>query len=78
MKDGIGDIIGKTISDVVVANKNGEPRQEVFLVFSDGTYFEFWGNSFTGAGGVRNGGLVEVSSYVKHMGASITDVISGK
>jgi len=74
MKDGISDIIGKTISDVVIANKDSEPKLEVFLVFSDGTYFEFWGNSFTGAGGVNRGGLVEVSDYVKSMGARITEV----
>lgn len=44
-KDSLSDIIGKTISSVVVAeNRQSEPRVQVFLVFSDNTSFEIWSN----------------------------------
>ena len=44
VKDSLSDLIGKTIRGVVVAhNEDGHPRSRVFLVFTDGTAFEFWG-----------------------------------
>src|SRR6187402_2752247 len=45
MKNGLKGIIGKQIAAVVVATGRA-PRQQVFLVFSDGTRFEFWGEGF--------------------------------
>jgi hypothetical protein len=42
VKDSLNDIIGKTLSGVVVC-KNGSRRQ-LFLAFDDGTSFEFWVN----------------------------------
>lgn len=74
MKTGVGDIIGKTISGVVVAENKRNPRQQVFLVFSDGTYLEFWGESFNCAGGLHRGDAVAASQYAEGMGARITDV----
>jgi hypothetical protein len=60
MKDGIQQVIGKTISGVIVAKAQGRKSQQVFLVFNDETYFEFFGDSFTGGGGVDQGGLERV------------------
>lgn len=76
MKSGLNDIIGKTITDVIVArNDRGDPANQVFLVFDDGTYFEFWGAQFNCNSGVDRGGVAEV---VKYLGcwqtAKITDV----
>lgn len=69
MKAGVGDIIGKTITDVIVAENVNAPNQRVFLVFSDNTYFEFYG-SFSCTSGVNRGGLVEAKQYAGKMGGS--------
>ncbi len=46
VKDSLADMIGKIISGVVVAkNDEGNPDNRLFLVFSDGTSFEFWTES---------------------------------
>ena len=48
MKTGLKDILGKRIAAVVVAeNPSRDPRQQVFLVFPDGSCFEFHGREFT-------------------------------
>lgn len=45
-KDGVEQFVGKTISSVVMTeNENGSPRSQLFLIFSDGTSFEFWVHS---------------------------------
>ena len=54
MKDGLQHIIGKTTKSVIVTRDDRPPRNQVFLVFDDNTYFEFYGESFTGAGGDRS------------------------
>ena len=52
MKNGLKDIIGKQITAVVVASSDRAPKQQVFLVFADGTHFEFWGESFSCCSGL--------------------------
>ncbi len=42
MKDGIKEILGKTITGVVVKARDGVPRSQVFLLCSDNTYFELY------------------------------------
>ena len=76
MKDGLREIIGKTITNVIVArNERRDPANQVFLVFDDGTYFEFWGAQFNCNGGVDRGGVAEVTDYVERVHASkIVDV----
>ncbi len=65
MKSGLSEIIGKTITDVIVArNDRGDPANQVFLVFDDGSYFEFWGAQFNCNSGVDRGGVAEVMHYV--------------
>lgn len=77
MKDGLKQTIGKQIVEVVVAAKNsGEPRNQVFLIFSDGTYFEFWGHHFSCAGGVDRGSTEQAISYAERGGAEITAIYS--
>ncbi|WP_460758025.1 hypothetical protein [Lysobacter fragariae] len=65
-------IVGKQISAVVVAANDRDPRTQLFLVFSDGTYFEIWGNTFTGAGALDRGGTPEVLQYVTTCGGRVT------
>ena len=45
MKDGIRQIVGKTISGVVVKEADRLPRMQVYLLFTDGTYFEIYSGS---------------------------------
>jgi hypothetical protein len=45
---GLSKLIGKTIQSVVIDGDNpGPPRDQVHLVFTDGTVFEFYGDSFS-------------------------------
>jgi hypothetical protein len=62
MNDGVRELIGKTVQHVVVAQGT---RHQVFLVFTDGTYFEFYGQQFRGTGGVDSGGLEAALAYVR-------------
>jgi hypothetical protein len=66
MKDGIRNIVGKTISGVVVKEADRLPRSQIYLLFSDGTYFEIYSGSgdMSGAGGVDVGGIEEVRRYM--------------
>jgi|CXWL01.1.fsa_nt_gi hypothetical protein len=66
MKDGIRNIVGKTISGVVVKEADRLPRSQIYLLFSDGTYFEIYSGSgdMSGAGGVDVGGIEKVRQYM--------------
>ena len=58
MKGGLKHIIGKQIAGVLVAASERSPREQVFLVFADGSSFEFWGDDFNcGAGLDRSDGI---------------------
>ncbi len=66
MKNAIRDIVGKTITGVVVKASDRAPRSQVFLVFSDGTYYELYSVSdIKGAGGIDTGGLEAVRNYMR-------------
>ena len=72
MKTGVKETIGKTISGVVVTNNDNSPHIQLFLTFTDGTYFEIWGNDFSCAGRVDIGDMEKVVDYIKSSGAKIT------
>lgn len=74
MKDGLGYIIGKRIQAVLVAEGESDPRQQVFLVFEDGTTFEFWGQHFSCASGVTRGGVSEAIEYATKCSARVRDI----
>lgn len=79
MKDGLKDIVGKTITAVAVGSREKNPAHQVMLIFSDGTYFEFWGNSFTCAGGVDRGGIKDACAYIeKCANGEVTDIYEGR
>ena len=63
---GVRQILGKTISGIVVkenTNAYSRPQSQVFLMFTDGTYYEIYGDlSFTG--GIDRGGQQEVLAYM--------------
>ena len=52
MKDGLKYLVGKRIAGVVVASSKRSPQNQVFLVFEDGTRFEFYGESFSCCSGL--------------------------
>jgi len=68
MKDEIRGIIGKTVEGVVYAD-DARQADHVFLVFTDGSYFEIWGDRVTCAGGVDKGDIDSAVGYAKSAGA---------
>ena len=66
MKDGIYEIKGKTISDVAYkVGGSNEPKSQVILVFTDGTYFEFYSEFIDGISGCRDGSLEMVNRQLR-------------
>lgn len=66
MKPGIKSIIGRTIAGVLVKERGKTPCGQVFLLFTDGTYFEFYtteGN-IEDTSGLRNGSFEDVKAYM--------------
>lgn len=58
-------LLGKRIAGVVVKERSGPPRFQLFLVFDDDTYYELYSNeSVSGAGGIDRGGVAEVLNYM--------------
>lgn len=79
MKDGIKQIVGKTIAAVVVASNSRRPHYQIFLVFDDETSFEIFGDAMTCASGLNPWGIDRVLRYAKvAMGASVNHVYLGK
>jgi hypothetical protein len=66
MHAGIKEVIGKRITAVVVAESPRLPQRQVFLIFADDTYFEFYGTDcgFSWTEGVDPGGLEKVRAYI--------------
>jgi hypothetical protein len=64
MKDGVQQVLGKYIKSVFVALSPDSPKRQVFLVFTDDISFEFYGDQFSGAAGVVQGGIENVRRYI--------------
>lgn len=70
MKNGAKQIIGKTITGVVIKRaKGGEiPRSMLFIKFDDGTYYEFYSmhGEILNTGGVAvSGGFAALLQYLQ-------------
>ncbi len=64
-RGGFEKMIGKRIKGVVVKESSSDlPRVQVFLLFTDDTYFEFYGSTISGCNDVDHGGLEAVKSYM--------------
>jgi hypothetical protein len=59
---------------VVAASEKNTPRHQVFLVFTDGSNFEFWGDSFTCCGGVDR--TRDIERYIASGGGEVVAVYS--
>jgi hypothetical protein len=69
---GLHAMLGKTVTGVIVkrARTNGLPPSQVFLILSDGTYLELWGD-FNAAGGLDSGGVENARGYM----AEATEIV---
>ena len=60
MKHRLAQMVGKQIAAVVLAENGRDPKLQVFLAFSDGTSFEFRGESLSGCAVLdRSAGIME-------------------
>lgn len=70
MKDGAEQIIGKTIKGVVIKGQKAgrrPPAMQLFLLFDDGTYYEFYTSSdgsINPTSGIVGGSLGSVLHYM--------------
>ena len=66
--EGIYQIVGKTIERVIVKTHRAadvRPSVQVFLIFTDHTYYELYGERYIGfTGGVDRGGRDQVIRYM--------------
>ena len=60
------NIVGKTIKGVVVKESDWKnPRSQIFLLFDDNTYYEFYSAStIRGIHGIDKGGMDTVKNYM--------------
>jgi hypothetical protein len=78
MQAGLGKIVGKTISHVVVGAADHGSREIVYLVFQDGTAFEFYGSDFSCASGLDRGGVSKVVTNMQKGGSRVYQVYGGE
>ncbi len=62
---GVKKIVGKRIKGVVLKKLPKRPHSQLFLIFSDGTYFEFYtdGDQICATSAPYKGGLQEARGY---------------
>jgi hypothetical protein len=71
------EVLGKTIERVFVA-KRFVGRMQLFLVFTDGTYYELYGSqAFEGGSGVYRGDAAVVRDILSRSGAWVTEIPGG-
>jgi hypothetical protein len=62
MRQALPRLVGKTIARVVV-KEGTNPQAQVFVIFTDRTYYEFYGD-MNGAAGIDRGDIREVLAYM--------------
>lgn len=74
-KSGLSCLPGKTVASVVFAQREeGDMRKQVFLVFTDGTWLEFYGTAFSCTSGLSGGGIEKAIAYAKNCGSQVKHV----
>jgi len=63
VKSGLKDMIGRTVSAVVIAERPHSPKVLLFLAFTDGTFYEIYGDDIHATSGVCNGGAQDAATY---------------
>lgn len=73
IKAELQDIIGKTITGILVTDHVRVPQRQIFLVFSDNSYYELYSMSgdlcFTS--GAHEGAMATVERIAAQMGGSV-------
>ena len=65
LKKALPELLGKRICGAVVKKSDRWPQMQVFLVFDDDTYYEFYTDSaIFGTSGVDRGGIDHVRQYM--------------
>ena len=65
-KEPLQGVIGKTISSIVFRSEADiSPETQLFLVFEDGTYFEFYGQEIHFVRSVSNGNVTTAIDYAR-------------
>lgn len=71
VKDGVRQLIGRTVVKVIVSVNPRQPSTQVFLVLDDGSYYEFYG-SVNSASGSTPGSEEDAERYARLFGGTIT------
>jgi hypothetical protein len=75
VKPSIEEIVGKRIKSVVVSEVHAyPPRTQVFLVFDDGTAYEFYGDDLNNASSLDSGGMEAVLGYLSKREEGLTRI----
>lgn len=73
MLRGLEQLKGKTIENVVVAKGAKAPKVQVFLQFTDGTYYEFYSDwDIRSSSSLGEGGVAEIRQNAAH-----NDIVQG-
>lgn len=77
-KNGLADLIGRTIVAVTVLESENPPREQLFLTLDDGRYYELWSQpSGLGVGSMTyDGGLEEVQGQRPDRSEIVFEVVA--
>ena len=65
LRDALPQLLGKRICGAVVKQGGRSPRMQVFLVFDDDTWYEFYSDeAIHGIGGLNRGNIEHVRRYM--------------
>ena len=64
-------ILGRTIKAVVTAENLSEPQSQVFIVFTDGSSFEIFGQNLRVANKLDRGGIDATVKYAEEFGGTV-------
>jgi hypothetical protein len=71
-KESLKEVIGKTIRSVVFrSGYEASPEAQLFLVFEDGTYFEFYGQEIDCGRSLSEGGVDHAIEYARKFSSKL-------
>ena len=71
-KESLKEVIGKTIRSVVFRSGLGvNPETQLFLVFEDDTYFEFYGQEIGFVRSLSTGDITQAVDYASKFGSEM-------
>jgi len=66
------EVIGKTIRSIIFrSDRDVNPEAQLFLVFDDGTYFEFYGQEINFVHSLSEGDTARASTYARKFGSEV-------